>query len=87
MKFVDDLFKLYKDHLISTDDAAVEIVLTLFADHNREDLMRFISELSDDEMFQMVSLYVIELVKRKISKEVMNRDNEEEVFPIDPNVH
>ncbi len=86
MKFVDELFKLYKEHLTATDEAAIEIVLTLFADHEREDLMRFISELSDDEVFQMVSFYVIEMVKRKMSQEGLERINEGE-YPLDPNVH
>lgn len=86
MKFVDDLFKLYKEHLIGTDEAAIEIVLTLFADHQREDLMRFISELSDEEVFQMVSFYVIEMVKRKMSQEGIERLNDGE-YPLDPNLH
>lgn len=86
MKFVDDLFKLYKEHLTTTDEAAIEIVLTLFADHEREDLMRFISDLNDDEVFQMVSLYVIEMVKRKMSKEGLERLDEGE-YPLDPNLH
>lgn len=86
MKFVDDLFKLYKEHLAGTDEAAIEIVLTLFADHQREDLMRFISDLSDEEMFQMVSFYVIEMVKRKMSQEGLERLDEGE-YPLDPNLH
>ncbi len=86
MKFVDDLFKLYKAHLTSTDEAAIEVVLTLFADHKREDLMRFIEELSEDEVFQMVSFYVIEMVKRKMIKEGLEPlDNGE--IPLDPNLH
>lgn len=86
MKFVDDLFKLYKAHLTNTDEAAIDVVLTLFADHTREDLMRFIEELSDEEMFQMVSFYVIEMVKRKMSKEGLQPLNEGEI-PLDPNLH
>lgn len=86
MKFVDDLFKLYKEQLTGTDEAAIEIVLSLFADHEREDLMRLISDLSDEEIFQMVSFYVIEMVRRKIIKEGVERISEEEI-PLDPNLH
>lgn len=66
MKFVDDLYKLYRDQLTGNDEDTVEIVLSLFADHTREDLMHLIQKMSDEELFQMVSLYVVEAIKRKM---------------------
>lgn len=86
MKFVDDVFKLYKEQLTSSEEGAFEVVFSLFADHDRKDLMRFISELNDDEMLQMVSFYVIEMLKHKIVKEGFAREATGET-PLDPNVH
>lgn len=86
MKFVDDLFKLYREQLTGDDEDAIEIVLHLFADHKREDLERFISELSDEEVFQMVSFYVIEMVKRKMTEEGLETFKANQI-PHDPNLH
>jgi hypothetical protein len=86
MKFVDDLFKLYRNHLTGDDEDAIEIVLSLFADHKREDLEVFISDLSDEELFQMVSIYVIEMIKRKMTEEGLDTFKAKEI-PQDPNIH
>ncbi|CCQ97675.1 conserved hypothetical protein [[Clostridium] ultunense Esp] len=86
MKFVDDLFKLYRDQLTGNDEDTVEIVLSLFSGHSREDLMNFVQQMTDEELFQMISLYVVELIKRKMVEEGFPGIFEREI-PIDPNIH
>lgn len=86
MKFVDDLYRLYRDQLTESDEDAIEIVLSLFADHSREDLVQLIQQMSDEELFQMVSLYVVEMVKRKMIEDGLGRMGDREI-PIDPNIH
>lgn len=86
MKFVDDLYKLYRDQLTGNDEDTVEIVLSLFADHTREDLMHLIQQISDEELFQMVSLYVVEAIKRKMVEDGILRLTDYKI-PLDPNIH
>ncbi|CAM3352524.1 DUF6154 family protein [Hydrogenibacillus schlegelii] len=85
MKFVDDVFKLYREQLVEHPDGPLEVVLQLFSDHEREDLLRFIEGMSDDELFQMVSLYVVELLKQKLMQEGLLPP--QDATPVDPNLH
>ncbi|MBE3595716.1 MAG: hypothetical protein IMW86_01575 [Hydrogenibacillus sp.] len=85
MKFVDDVFKLYREQLAEHPDGPLEVVLQLFSDHDRHDLMRFIEGMSDEELFQMVSLYVVEMLKQKLSQEGLRPLREP--YAVDPNIH
>lgn len=86
MKFIDDVFRLYREQLTESPDGPLEVVLQLFSDHTRRDLDQFVAALSDDEMFQMVSLFVVEKLRKKLSDEGLY-PSEERMYPLDRNIH
>lgn len=69
MRFVDDLFALYKDRLTGDENEAIILVLNILGEHNREDLLKLIDRMSGDEIKQMLGLYMIELLKARMVRE------------------
>ena len=69
MKFINDLYDLYKDQLVGDEEDAVALVLYTIQDHSREDLLSLIHEMSDDEVYQMVGQFLINQLKDKMAKE------------------
>lgn len=69
MKFIDDLYELYKDQLVGDEEDAVALVLYALQDHDRDDLLKLIHEMSEEEMYQMLGNFLIEKLKDKMAKE------------------
>jgi hypothetical protein len=69
MKFIDDLFHLYRDHLTGDEEDAVAIVIGLLQEQNREELLSLTRQMNEDEVFQMMSLYCIEMLRLKMAEE------------------
>jgi hypothetical protein len=83
MKFIDDLYHLYRNHLTGDEEDAVAIVLDVLHEQEREDLIKFIKDMDEDEIFSMVGIYLIELMKRKMADEgVANSTPDSDDFPL-----
>lgn len=66
MSFVDDVYSLYRDQLNDEEEDAVAIVLSILEEQNREQVMQLINEMSDDEIIQMMGVYLVEMLKMKM---------------------
>lgn len=69
MRFADDLYALYKDQLTGDENETIFLVLNVLSDHNRDDLLKLVDELSENELRQMLSLYLVELLKSRMVKD------------------
>jgi len=69
MKFIDDLYNLYRDHLTGDEEDAVAIVLGVLQEQNEEDMLNLIKQMDEFEIFQMLSLFLVEMMKRKMATE------------------
>lgn len=69
MKFVDDLYHLYKDHLTGDEEDALIIIDGIIRDFSDEDIKKLISDLPTKEQFEMLSLYLYEKFRLKIANE------------------
>lgn len=69
MKFIDDLYELYKDQLAGDEEDAVALVLYTLQDHDREDLLKLVEQLTYDELYQMIGRFLIEKLKDKMAAE------------------
>lgn len=69
MKFIDDLYELYKDQLAGDEEDAVALVLYTLQDHNREDLLKLVEQLTYEELYQMLGRFLIEKLKDKMAQE------------------
>ncbi|WP_026675440.1 DUF6154 family protein [Alkalihalobacterium bogoriense] len=62
MKFVEDLFKMYaKD--INSDEDALLLVSDIVENTERKELEKYIKDMSDDEVMEMVMLYMYERLR------------------------
>ncbi|MGD9677511.1 MAG: DUF6154 family protein [Vulcanibacillus sp.] len=68
MSFVDEIYDMYKSHLSRNEEDAIALVLNLLQDHKREELLSKINEMDDYEIYQMLSIYLIEALKVRIAK-------------------
>ncbi|HJV46859.1 MAG TPA: DUF6154 family protein [Bacillota bacterium] len=69
MKFIDDLYNLYRDHLTGDEEDAVAIVIGVLQELEKEELHKLVGEMNEDELFHMLSLYLIELMRKKMAQE------------------
>lgn len=69
MSFVDDVYSLYRDQLNDDEEDAVTIVLSLLEEQSREHMQQMISEMSDDEVMQMMGVYLVEMLKLKMMQD------------------
>jgi Family of unknown function (DUF6154) len=66
MSFVDEVYSLYRDQLNDDEEDPVAIVMSLLEEQSREHLMQLINQMSDDEIMQMLGVYLVEMLKLKM---------------------
>lgn len=69
MKFIDDLYNLYRDHLTGDDEDAIALVLGVLQEQDREDMLNLVQDMNEEEVFQMLSMFLIELMRQKMATE------------------
>ncbi|SMO84686.1 DUF6154 family protein [Melghirimyces algeriensis] len=69
MRFVDNLYSLYREHLQEDEENAVSVVLNVLEEQNREDIMKLIKDMDDEEIVQMMGVYLVEMLKMKMAQE------------------
>ena len=82
MKFVDDLYEMYKDHLTGDEEDALIIIDGIVRDFNNDDIKKMLSDMPDNEKFKMLALYIYEKFRLKIAQEgigqTLNRDDQDD---------
>ncbi|WP_209123787.1 DUF6154 family protein [Alkalihalobacillus sp. BA299] len=78
MKFIDDLFAMYKNHLTGDEEDAFIIISGILQEFNIGDIEKLIKELSDEERFEMFGLYVYERFRLKVAQEGVGDTNNED---------
>lgn len=68
MKLIDEIFEMYRHHLTGDEEDADIITFSILESLNRKDLLELIGEMDDDELFSMVGLYMLELLKNKLGQ-------------------
>ncbi|MDA5107433.1 MULTISPECIES: DUF6154 family protein [Brevibacillus] len=69
MRFIDEVYNMYKGHFNGSEEDIVAIVVGILAEQSREDLLRLVSDMEEEELFQMLATYMIEVMKRKVAME------------------
>ncbi|RBW67385.1 DUF6154 family protein [Bacillus taeanensis] len=69
MKFIDELYNMYRDHLTGDEEDLDGIVMGILEGHNRLDLEKFVGELDDESLYEMISIYLRVLLLKKEAEE------------------
>ena len=69
MKMIDDLYAMYKDHLTGDEEDIFIIIYGVLDGFKHEDLERLMTEMNQEEKFEMISLYLYEKLRLKMAQE------------------
>ncbi|GAE24983.1 hypothetical protein JCM9140_951 [Halalkalibacter wakoensis JCM 9140] len=83
MKFVDELYDLYKNHLTGDEEDALIIINGILHDFDDRDIKKLIDGMPDQERFEMLALYLYEKFRIKVAEEgigqTRNKDDQGDV--------
>jgi hypothetical protein len=69
VRFLDQLYEMYKGHFNGDEEDIIAVVVGVLEEQSRKDLYQLIDEMDDEELFHMLAMYMIEVVKRKVAME------------------
>ena len=69
MKLVDELFEMYRDKLTGDEEDIDMLAFAFLEEMTREDLLRLIQDMDEQELYTLMGLYLIESLKGKFAKE------------------
>lgn len=69
MKLVDELYELYRNKLTGDEEDIDMLAFAFLEEMSREDLLHLIQEMDEQELYNLMGLYLIESLKGKFAKE------------------
>lgn len=69
MKFVDEMFEFYRDKLTGNEDDIDLLTYALLEELSYEDLLQLIQEMDQEELYQLIGMYLIHAFREKLAKE------------------
>ncbi len=69
MKLVDELFEMYRNKLSGDDEDIDMLAFAVLEEMNRDDLIQLINDLSTQELYSLIGVYLIETLKEKFAQE------------------
>lgn len=69
MKIIDELYELYRNKLTGDEEDIDMLAFAFLEEMNREDLLSMINELNNQELYNLMGIYLIESLKGKFASE------------------
>ncbi|MBP2243038.1 hypothetical protein J2Z40_003620 [Cytobacillus eiseniae] len=69
MKIIDELYELYRDKLTGDEEDIDMLAFAFLEEMSREDLLSMINDLNNQELYDLMGLYLIESLKGKFANE------------------
>jgi hypothetical protein len=69
MKLVNDIYNLYRDKLTGDEEDVAAIVMGLLHGQSKEELLQWVQEMQETEIYQMLGLYLMEALRVKMAEE------------------
>ncbi|MDF2903826.1 MAG: hypothetical protein K0S25_1464 [Bacillus sp. (in: firmicutes)] len=69
VKLVDELFELYRNKLTGDDEDIDMLAFAILEEMSRDDILQLIHDLSTQEIYNLVGVYLIESLKEKFAQE------------------
>jgi hypothetical protein len=69
LKLIDDIFNLYRDRFTGNDEDVMTVVMGILQEQNKEAMIDWISEMQESEIYQMLGLYLMEMLRIKLLEE------------------
>ncbi len=69
MKLVDEIYEFYRDRLTGSEEDIDMLTFALLEEMTYEDLLNMIRSLDQQELYNLVGLYILEALKGKFARE------------------
>ncbi|GLB58603.1 DUF6154 family protein [Cytobacillus sp. NCCP-133] len=69
MKLIDELYELYRNKLTGDEEDIDMLAFAFLEEMNREDLLSMIRDMENQELYDLMGLYLIESLKGKFASE------------------
>ena len=66
---MDELFEMYRDKLTGDEEDIDMLAFAFLEEMTREDLLRLIQDMDEQELYTLMGLYLIESLKGKFAKD------------------
>ncbi|WP_261132274.1 DUF6154 family protein [Bacillus sp. Marseille-Q3570] len=73
MKLVDEIYDTFKYHFSADEEDMYPIVYGLMEAKSREEILELLEELSNEELNEMISLFILEQLQKKLAEEGIGR--------------
>lgn len=85
MKIIDELYELYRNKLTGDEEDIDMLAFAFLEEMNRDDLLSIIHELNNQELNDLMGLYLIESLKGKFASEDFRQQRNPNIQP--RNIH
>ncbi|BAU26793.1 hypothetical protein DFP93_11165 [Aneurinibacillus soli] len=69
MKLVNDIYNMYRDKLIGEEEDVTTLVMGLLHERTKEEMMSWVNDMQETEVYQMLGLYLLEMLRLKLADE------------------
>ncbi|MBN6186714.1 hypothetical protein JQN58_06870 [Aneurinibacillus sp. BA2021] len=69
MKLINEIYNLYRDKLTGDEEDVAAIVMGLLHGQSKEELMQWVEDMHENEIYQMLGLYLTEMLRIKMAEE------------------
>lgn len=69
MKLVDELYRLYRNKMTGDEEDIDMLAFAFLEEMSRDDLLAMIKEMDQQELYDLIGLYLIEGLKMKFAQE------------------
>lgn len=66
MKFVDQLYELYKNQLTGDEEDVIIVVSGILSELSRDELVALVKDMEREEIYQMLGTYMVEKLRVKL---------------------
>jgi hypothetical protein len=66
MKFIDQLYELYKNQLTGDEEDVLLVVSGILSELNRDELLALMNDMTYEEIYQMIGSYMVEKLRVKL---------------------
>ncbi|MFE8698163.1 DUF6154 family protein [Cytobacillus sp. FJAT-53684] len=85
MKIIDELYELYRNKLTGDEEDIDMLAFAFLEEMDREDLLSMINDLNNQELYDLMGLYLIESLKGKFASEDFRQQRNSTIQP--RNIH
>ncbi|WP_257351935.1 DUF6154 family protein [Pseudalkalibacillus decolorationis] len=73
MKFVDEIYHTFKFHFSADEEDMYPIVYGIIEEKDKDRIMQLLDELSKEDLNEMVTLFALDQLQRKLAEEGIGR--------------